>query len=121
VPAAPLVGITTADIARADYVFIGHSHFDHLWGAERIAAQTGATVVGSYETVRLLHDSDLVPESQLIAVAGGEPVEVSPNVRVRVFPVSTLVSGRGWPGRLARLVWATLGSRVRRDGRANRV
>jgi L-ascorbate metabolism protein UlaG (beta-lactamase superfamily) len=86
VPAAPLVGITTADIARADYVFIGHSHFDHLWGAERIAVQTGATVVGSYETVRLLHDSDLVPESQLIAVAGGEPVEVSPNVRVRVFP-----------------------------------
>lgn len=41
VPAAPPVGITTADIARADYVFIGHSHFDHLWGAERIAARTG--------------------------------------------------------------------------------
>jgi L-ascorbate metabolism protein UlaG (beta-lactamase superfamily) len=121
VPAAPPVGITTADIARADYVFIGHSHFDHLWGAERIAAQTGATVVGSYETVRLLHDSDLVPASQLIAVAGGEPVEVSPNVRCGSFRVSTLVSGRGWRGRLARPVWATLGSRVRRDGRANRV
>jgi L-ascorbate metabolism protein UlaG (beta-lactamase superfamily) len=86
VPAAPPVGLTTADITRADYVFVGHSHFDHLWGSERIAARTGATVVGSYETVRLLHDSDRVAESQLIAVGGGEPIQVAPNVRVRVFP-----------------------------------
>jgi L-ascorbate metabolism protein UlaG (beta-lactamase superfamily) len=86
VPAAPLVGITTADVERADYILIGHSHFDHLWGAERIAARTGAAIVGSYETVRLLHDSDSVPETQLIAVAGGEPVQLSSEVRVRVFP-----------------------------------
>jgi L-ascorbate metabolism protein UlaG (beta-lactamase superfamily) len=84
--AAPPVGITTADVERADYILIGHSHFDHLWGAERIAARTGATVVGSYETVRLLHDSDAIPEAQLIAVAGGEPVQLSAEVRVRVFP-----------------------------------
>src|SRR6266436_5315845 len=86
VPAAPPVGIATADVTRADYVLIGHSHFDHLWGAERIAAQTGATIVGSYETVRLLHDSDSVPEAQLLAVAGGEPVQLSSQVRARVFP-----------------------------------
>jgi L-ascorbate metabolism protein UlaG (beta-lactamase superfamily) len=86
VPAAPPLGITISDIDRADFVFVGHSHFDHMWGAERIAARTGATIVGSYESVRLLHDRDSVPESQLIAVAGGEPVELSPQVRVRVFP-----------------------------------
>jgi L-ascorbate metabolism protein UlaG (beta-lactamase superfamily) len=86
VPGAPPVGITTADVKRADYILIGHSHFDHLWGAERIAARTGATVVGSYETIRLLHDSDSVPETQLIAAAGGEPVQLSAEVRVRVFP-----------------------------------
>src|SRR5579863_2025051 len=86
VAAAPPVGITTAEVDRADYIFVGHSHFDHLWGAERIAARTGAIVVGSYETVRLLHDSDSVPETQLIAAAGGEPVQLSPEVRVRVFP-----------------------------------
>jgi L-ascorbate metabolism protein UlaG (beta-lactamase superfamily) len=86
VPGAPPVGITTAEIDRADYILIGHSHFDHLWGAERIAARTGATVVGSYETIRLLHDSDSLPEAQLIAVAGGEPVHLSSEVRVRVFP-----------------------------------
>jgi L-ascorbate metabolism protein UlaG (beta-lactamase superfamily) len=86
VPGAPPVGITTAEIDRADYILIGHSHFDHLWGAERIAARTGATVVGSYETIRILHDSDSLPEAQLIAVAGGEPVHLSSEVRVRVFP-----------------------------------
>jgi L-ascorbate metabolism protein UlaG (beta-lactamase superfamily) len=86
VAGAPPVGLTTADITRADYVLIGHSHFDHLSGAERIAARTGATVVGSYETVRLLHDCDRVADAQLIAVAGGEPIEVARDVRVRVFP-----------------------------------
>src|SRR6185436_16616884 len=86
VPAAPPVGMTVAEVQRADYILVGHSHFDHLWGAERIAARTGATVIGSHETVRLLHDVDGIPESQLIAVAGGEPIELPGGVRVRVFP-----------------------------------
>jgi L-ascorbate metabolism protein UlaG (beta-lactamase superfamily) len=86
VPAAPPVGTTVADVRTADYVLIGHSHFDHLWGAERIAKQTGAMVIGSHETVRLLHDKDGVPEDQLMAVAGGEPIELGNDVRVRVFP-----------------------------------
>jgi len=73
-------------VRRADYVLVGHSHFDHLWGAERIAARTGATVIGSHETVRLLHDQDAIPEAQLIAVAGGEPVDLGNDIRVRVFP-----------------------------------
>jgi glyoxylase-like metal-dependent hydrolase (beta-lactamase superfamily II) len=79
-PRAPLVGITTADAERADYVLIGHSHSDHLWGAERMR-RTGATIVGSYETVRLLHDSDSVPETQLIAVADGESPAFFGNTR----------------------------------------
>jgi L-ascorbate metabolism protein UlaG (beta-lactamase superfamily) len=86
VPAAPPVGMTVADVTRADFVLVGHSHFDHLWGAERIARRTGATVIGSHETVRLLHDKDGIPEQQLLAVAGGEPIELGAGVRVRVFP-----------------------------------
>ena len=86
VPAAPPVGMTVADVAKADFVLVGHSHFDHLWGAERIARRTGATVIGSHETVRLLHDKDGIPEEQLMAVAGGEPVDLGSGVRVRVFP-----------------------------------
>ena len=86
VPAAPPVGLSTSDVARADWVLVGHSHFDHLWGAERIAAQTGATVIGSHESVRLLHDVDGIAESQLVAVAGGEPLDLGHGVRVRVLP-----------------------------------
>ena len=85
VPSAPSVGVTLDDIDRADYVLVGHSHFDHLWGVERIAAQTGAQVVGSYETVRMLVEAN-VPVEQLKWVAGGEPLELSDRVRVRVFP-----------------------------------
>jgi L-ascorbate metabolism protein UlaG (beta-lactamase superfamily) len=97
VPQAPPVGISTADIARADWVLVGHAHFDHLWGAERIAARTGATVIGSHETVRLLHDADAVPEAQLMAVAGGEPIQLTDHVRVRIFPA------------LHSCIWATMG------------
>ena len=86
VPGAPPVGLSAAEVTRADYVLVGHSHFDHLWGAERIAARTGATVIGSHETVRLLHDTDGVAEEQLVAVAGGEPLDLVGGVRVRVYP-----------------------------------
>ena len=98
VPTAPRVGMSVADVERADWVLVGHSHFDHLWGAERIARQTGATVVGSHETVRLLHDHDRIPEAQLVAVAGGEPIELASDVRVRVFPS------------LHSCIWATMGA-----------
>lgn len=85
VSAAPPVGMTTADVDRADWVLVGHSHFDHLWGVERIAAQTGATVVGSHETVRVLGEEG-VDAGQMMAVSGGEPIRVSDDVMVRVFP-----------------------------------
>ena len=84
-PLAPLVGMRVADVQRADYVLVGHSHFDHLWGAERIAHQTGATIIGSHETVRLMEKEE-VPDAQLVAVAGGERIRLSDSVTVRVFP-----------------------------------
>lgn len=86
VPAAPPVGMRTADVERADFVLVGHSHFDHLWGVERIALQTGATVIGSHETVRVMLEQG-VPESQLFHVAGGEPYRLADDVLVRVYPM----------------------------------
>ena len=38
------------------------------------------------ETVRLLHDKDGIPEQQLMAVAGGEPVDLGAGVRVVSMP-----------------------------------
>ncbi|MBN9491782.1 MBL fold metallo-hydrolase, partial [bacterium] len=54
VPSAPAVGLSTAEVTKADFVLVGHSHFDHLAGAEVIAANTGAKVIGSNETAHLL-------------------------------------------------------------------
>ena len=86
VPSAPPpVGITIDEIDRADWIVVGHSHFDHLYGAERIAARTGAKIIGSYETVRIM-EAQRVPPDQLVPVAGGERVRLSDDVTVEVFP-----------------------------------
>jgi L-ascorbate metabolism protein UlaG (beta-lactamase superfamily) len=78
-------GITVDDVDRADFILVGHSHFDHLWGAERIAPRTGATVIGSYETIRLMAAQG-VPESQLQPVSGGERIRLADGVVVSVYP-----------------------------------
>ncbi len=82
---APGPGVTADDIDACDWILVGHSHFDHLYGAERIARRTGATIVGSYETVRIMAEAG-VPSDQLICVAGGETVALSDDVRVSVYP-----------------------------------
>jgi L-ascorbate metabolism protein UlaG (beta-lactamase superfamily) len=85
VPAAPGTGLRADDIERADWIVVGHSHFDHLWGAERIAKRTGATIIGSHETVRIMEQVG-VPLAQLLPVAGGERIRLAPEVTVSVYP-----------------------------------
>jgi L-ascorbate metabolism protein UlaG (beta-lactamase superfamily) len=85
VPAAPPVGITAAEVDRADAVLVGHAHFDHIAGAEVIAANTGAKVVGSTESCRLIAGSG-VAESQLLPSQGGERHRLSDDVVVTVYP-----------------------------------
>jgi L-ascorbate metabolism protein UlaG (beta-lactamase superfamily) len=122
VAAAPPVGLTTADVERADFVLVGHSHFDHLWGAERIAARTGATVIGSHETVRLLHDADAIPETQLMAVAGGEPIHLADGVRVRVFPALHSCIWATMPGSADEACLGDVGiAHQEREGRVSRL
>ncbi|MEM7273134.1 MAG: MBL fold metallo-hydrolase [Actinomycetota bacterium] len=90
---APGPGLQADDIDEADWILIGHSHFDHLYGAERIAANTGATIIGSYETVRVMAEAG-VPLDRMICVSGGETIEVGrgpgsdddPSIRVSVYP-----------------------------------
>ena len=38
---APGTGRTADDVDECDWIVVGHSHFDHLYGAERIARNTG--------------------------------------------------------------------------------
>lgn len=84
-PHAQGPGLTADEVTRADWVLIGHSHFDHLYGAERILANTDATLVGSYESVRVMESAG-VPLDRMICVAGGECVDLGSGVRVGVYP-----------------------------------
>ena len=85
VPSAPDVGLSVADVTRADAVLIGHSHFDHLAGAEVIAANTEAQVIGSNESARVLLSAG-VDESQLLRSQGGERHRIADGITVEVFP-----------------------------------
>ena len=85
VPAAPQPGLRPEDVDHCDWIVVGHSHFDHLYGAERIAKRTGAKILGSHETVRVM-EAQGVPVAQMIPVAGGERVRLSDDVTVEVFP-----------------------------------
>lgn len=84
-PGAEGTGLTADDIDECDWIVIGHSHFDHLYGAERIMARTNATLIGSYETIRVLTEAGVDPD-RMICVAGGETVRLSDEVTVAVFP-----------------------------------
>jgi L-ascorbate metabolism protein UlaG (beta-lactamase superfamily) len=85
VPKAAGIGLRADDIERADWIVVGHSHFDHLWGAERIARRTGATIIGSHETVRIMEQQG-VPLSQLLPVGSGERIRLASDVTVAVYP-----------------------------------
>ncbi len=84
-PTAQGTGLTADAVDVCDWIVVGHSHFDHLYGAERIAVRTGAKLVGSYETVRVMEQAG-VPIGQMIPVAGGERVDLGEGVVVSVYP-----------------------------------
>jgi L-ascorbate metabolism protein UlaG (beta-lactamase superfamily) len=84
-PGLPAVGLAARDVHEADFVFVSHAHFDHMLGVDTIARATGATVVCSYEVARVLRANG-VPDAQILAVSGGEPVDCGRGVRVRPYP-----------------------------------
>jgi len=98
VSAAPPNGLGTADVDEAHAILIGHSHFDHLYGAQGISDRTGALIVGSHETVRLMAAAG-VPSERRLPVAPGDLVELAPDVRARVLPS---LHSCTWPCTLSR-------------------
>lgn len=62
---------------RADYIVIGHSHYDHAADLSYIVPKTGAKVVGSKSTGNLLR-AYKIPDSQIQEVTGGDSVELGP-------------------------------------------
>jgi L-ascorbate metabolism protein UlaG (beta-lactamase superfamily) len=84
-PDAAGTGLSADDVDQCDWIVVGHSHFDHLYGAERIAVNTDARIIGSYETVRVMERAG-VPLDRMICVAGGETIALSDEVRVSAYP-----------------------------------
>ena len=85
VPSAPKVGLSAGDVSEADYILIGHSHFDHIGGADIISSNTGATVIGSTETYKVLTNAG-INKSALRIAQGGETYRLNDHVSVKVFP-----------------------------------
>ena len=82
---APPVGLGAKDVTAADFVLVGHAHFDHIAGAEVIAANTGARIIGSPESCRVMTEKG-IPESQLLPSSGGERHRLAPGITATVFP-----------------------------------
>jgi L-ascorbate metabolism protein UlaG (beta-lactamase superfamily) len=65
------IGFTAEQVKRADVIFLGHGHFDHMADIVPVAAQTGAPVVGAPITIETAVKMGL-PQKQGIVVKGGE-------------------------------------------------
>ncbi|KAF6832008.1 beta-lactamase domain protein [Colletotrichum plurivorum] len=85
------------DVTEADYIFISHAHFDHLPGADRIAKQTGATVIANGEAITLLRSAG-VHESQLLPVAGGERIPLFTKADRKAAAAGTIPTAPAPPG-----------------------
>ena len=71
-------------IERADFILVHHSHFDHLSDVPYIAKKTGAKVIATETSCKILHAYG-VPENQLYTVKGGEDYQFE-NFSVKVIP-----------------------------------
>jgi L-ascorbate metabolism protein UlaG (beta-lactamase superfamily) len=69
-PARPL-GVVPADFKRANAVFFGHGHWDHIADAPEVARQTKAKMYGGPPTAEWLKMNG-VPEAQVVTWKGGE-------------------------------------------------
>lgn len=63
------IGISAGAVSRADLIFIGHGHFDHIADAATIAKKTGALVVGAPLSIQVVLDAGL-PHAQTRTVTG---------------------------------------------------
>jgi L-ascorbate metabolism protein UlaG (beta-lactamase superfamily) len=85
-------------IKRADYIFAGHSHADHIADIPFIAKRFGAKVIGSRTTTNIAISTG-VDKARLITIAGGEKLDF-PGFSVQVIESEHGIVRRG--GRIRR-------------------
>src|SRR5579864_5770892 len=88
----PPLGFAAADVKRADFILIGHGHFDHMADAASVGIRTGATVIGAPLTADKLA-SQQVPAAQVRTVTGrgGELI------RFDTFRLEPILARHGQP------------------------
>ena len=84
-------------INRADYIFAGHSHADHIADIPFIAKKFGAKVIGSRTTTNIALTAG-VDKSQLITISGGEKLDF------KEFSVQVIESEHGGVRRGGRIL-----------------
>lgn len=75
-------------IKRADYIFAGHSHRDHIADIPFIAKRFGSKIIGSRTTTNIALTAG-VDKSQLVTISGGE------NLDFKEFSVRVIESEHG--------------------------
>jgi len=75
-------------IKRADYIFAGHSHADHIADLPFIAKKFGSKVIGSRTTTNIALTAG-VDKSQLVTISGGEKLDF------KEFSVQVIASEHG--------------------------
>lgn len=75
-------------IKRANYIFTGHSHADHIADIPFIAKKFGSKVIGSRTTTNIALTGG-VDKSQLVTISGGEKLEF------KEFSVQVIASEHG--------------------------
>lgn len=87
------IGFTVGEVKRADVIFIGHAHYDHISDIAAVARQTGAVVVGAKVSI----DTAIklgVPETQTRVAADGDQLTFGPvKVLVALARHSTIQDG----------------------------
>jgi L-ascorbate metabolism protein UlaG (beta-lactamase superfamily) len=73
-PRMHAIGVAPTDIRKANAIFIGHAHFDHMSDAATVAKQTSAPVIGASFANEVLTKGG-VPARQFKAVKGGEVMQ----------------------------------------------
>jgi len=76
-------------IKRADYIFAGHSHHDHIGDVPFIAKRFGSKIIGSRTTGNLALTAG-VDQSQVMTITGGDKLDF------KEFSVQAIESLHGW-------------------------
>ncbi len=91
----------TRAFPKADAIFVGHSHHDHLFDAIPMAIRTGARLFGSASTAAVAKAGG-VPEPKCVIVEDGQNVSVGPfDIEVVEHEHGRSLLGVPFPGDIA--------------------